>query len=58
VTRLALEVLEPYAEKFARTVLRGRKLPGLGAMAIRKIKCKIVSIYGNIFVFLSVLNDR
>jgi len=26
----------------------------LGAIAIRKIKCKIVSIYGNIFVFLSV----
>ena len=29
-----------------------------GAMAIRKIKRKFVSIYGNIFVFLSVLNDR
>jgi len=29
-TGTALGVLEPYAVKIARTVLRGRKLPGCG----------------------------
>jgi len=34
VTGLALKVPEPYAGKLARTVLRGRKLPGATRLSL------------------------
>ncbi len=42
VTGLAFKVPEPYAVKVARTVLRGRKLPGWATLEKKKMKKKTI----------------
>ncbi len=50
---MALKGLEPYAGKLARTVLRGRKLPGA---CIRHISTSEIDLNANYLFLQSLLN--